>query len=103
MHRPQDVTEMMRLAAEAAMLAMEAQMIVALRLGGMAGWWNVAKSENGRMVTEKIAASQAAAAAVGRAMLAGATPAGLALAAMEPVRVKTTANAKRLMARGFKV
>jgi hypothetical protein len=77
-------------------------MIIAMRLGGMAGFWNVTKAENNLMSTEKLAAVQASAFAAAAAMMFGANPAGVALAALKPVRRKTKANVRRLGKRGLK-
>lgn len=95
--------EIMKLWAESCFLALEAQMIIAMRLAGMAGFWNVTKAENTLMHTEKLAAAQASALAAAAAVAVGSSPAGVALAAMKPIRRKTCANARRLGKRGFKV
>ena len=95
--------EFMKLWAESCFLAIEAQMIIAMRLAGMAGFWNVTKAENTLMYSEKLAAAKAAALAAATAAAMGSTPAGVTLAAMKPIRRKTTANARRLGKRGFKV
>jgi hypothetical protein len=96
------VTDILDLWTEATLMAVEAQVIMAMRLGGMAGFWNVTKAENKLMSTEKVVAAQAAALAAGAAIMLGATPAGIALAAIKPVRRKTTANVRRLRKRGLR-
>lgn len=97
-----DLTETMRFSIQAASMAMEAQMIIAMRLGGMAGFWNVTKAENNLMSTEKFAAAQASMLAAAAAVSIGATPTGIALAAIKPVRRKTTNNLRRLGKRGLR-
>jgi hypothetical protein len=98
-HTPTDI---ITLWTEATLMTLEAQMIIAMRLGGMAGFWNVTKTENNLMSTEKLAAAQASAFAAAAAMMFGANPAGVALAALKPVRRKTKANVRRLGKRGLK-
>jgi hypothetical protein len=99
----QTQTDIVTLWTETALMALEAQMIIAMRLGGMAGLWNVTKAENNLMSTEKLAAVQASAFAATAAIMLGASPAGVALAAIKPVRRKTTANVRRLGKRGLKL
>lgn len=94
--------DIMTLWYEASLMTLEAQMIIAMRLGGMAGFWNVTKAENNLMGTEKLAAVQASAVAAAAALMLGVNPAGVALAAIKPVRRKTTANVRRLGKRGLK-
>lgn len=62
--------------------------------------WNVSPGESRRMVSEKVAAMQAATLAAASATMQGATPPVVALAAMKPVRQRTRANVKRLSRRG---
>ena len=95
--------QMMRLGLQTATMAAEAQMVIAMRLIGMAGGWKVSPGENRRMVSEKSAAMLASSVAAGRAMMAGAGPGGVTLAALKPIRAGTRANAKRLALRGPKV
>ena len=103
MRHSQTQTDIVTLWTETALMALEAQMIIAMRLGGMAGLWNVTKAENNLMSTEKLAAVQASAFAATAAIMLGASPAGVALAAIKPVRRKTTANVRRLGKRGLKL
>lgn len=94
-------TEAMRLAMQSGMMIAEANMVIAMRLMGMGGMWRVNPSENARMVQEKTDAVIASGAAMGRAIMAGQSPAKVALAGMKPVRDKTRANATRLAKRGI--
>ncbi|PZQ99977.1 MAG: antibiotic ABC transporter [Cereibacter sphaeroides] len=75
---------------------MESQMVIAMRLWGMAGGWPMTAAEQTRMVTEKVAAAQASGLAVARALVSGAGPGKVAMAALKPVRKRTSANVKRL-------
>ncbi|MDP2085108.1 MAG: antibiotic ABC transporter [Gemmobacter sp.] len=102
MRNPNHAAEFMKLWTESCFMAVEAQMVIGMRLAGIAGFWNVTKAENNVMRTEKIAAAQASALAATTALSGGSTPAGIVLAAMEPVRRKTMANSRRLAKRGVK-
>ena len=93
--------EAMRLAVQSSMMLAEANMVIAMRMMGMGGLWRVTSGENDRMVQEKTDAAIASGAAMTRAMLAGHSPAKIALAGMKPVRDKTRANASRLAKRGL--
>ena len=95
--------QMMHLGAQTTMMLAEAQMVIAMRLLGMAGSWTVGRGENNRMVSEKSAAMLASSMAAGRAIMAGAGPQGVALAALKPIRAKTRANARRLTKAGPKL
>ena len=97
------LSQMMRLGQQTTMMLAEAQMVIAMRMMGMAGGWKVGRDENNTMVSEKTAAMLASQQAVGRAMLAGASPQGVALAALKPIRAKTRANARRLSQGGPKI
>ncbi len=92
--------EAIRLAVQTTMMMAEAQQVIAMRMMGMAGGWRVTPAENARMVREKSQAAMASGIAAHRAMAAGASPHGIALAALKPVRSKTRANAARLAKRG---
>jgi hypothetical protein len=74
----------------------EANLVIALRMWGMAGAWKMAPGEKQRMVTEKVAAAQASGLAMAKAALSGATPGEVASAGLKPVRRRTRANAARL-------
>lgn len=88
--------DFVRPASEMTRVMMESQMVIAMRLWGMAGGWPMTSSEQTRMVTEKMAAAQASGIAVAKAVVAGAAPDKIAMAALKPVRRRTTANVKRL-------
>ena len=81
-------------AFHAGMMLAEAQVVIALRLWGMAGGWPMGWQEHVRMVTEKAAAAGESGAAMMRA--AGKGPGAVALAGVKPVRRRTRANVKRL-------
>ncbi len=83
-------------ALEAAEILAESQVVIGLRLAGMAGFWPMGQAETKRMVTEKMQASLDSGHAALRAGMSGASPAQVAMAAMAPVRSKTRSNAKRL-------
>jgi hypothetical protein len=83
-------------AVELSRMAAEAQMVIALRMAGMAGFWPMGQAEGQRMVTEKMQAAMAASRAAVKAGMAGQGPADVAMAAMKPVRRRTRANAARL-------
>ncbi|MBL4917103.1 antifreeze protein [Szabonella alba] len=89
-----------RLGYQMSMLALEAQSVVAMRLWGMAGLWNVTPSENSRMVSEKSTAMIASGMAAQRAMASGASATETVLAAIKPIRRRTGLNARRLSRRG---
>lgn len=94
-------TEAMRLALQSGMMLAEANMVIVMRVMGMGGMWRVSPAENARMVQEKTDAAVASGAAMSRAIMAGQSPAKVALAGMKPVRDKTRANASRLAKRGL--
>ncbi len=94
------IHEMMRVSVSAGMMMIEAQTVITMRLWGMAGLWNLGPGENQLMWQEKAQAAQQSGQAAARAMLKGATPGQVALAAIQPVRRKTKANVKRLVRRG---
>lgn len=81
----------------------EAQMVIGMRLWGMAGLWNVTGTENTRMVQEKMDAITDISRAMAQGMMTGATPMRLAAAALHPVSRRTAANARRLRKRGLKL
>ena len=81
----------------------QANMVIAMRMMGMAGGWNVTPAENKRMVDEKTDAAMASGTAMMRAAMAGKGPVAVAEAGLAPVARKTRANAKRLAKRGPKV
>ncbi len=96
-------TEAMHLAMQSSMMLAEANMVIAMRLMGMGGMWRVNPTEYARMVQEKSDAAMASGAAMMRAVMAGQTPAKVALAGIKPMRAKTRANMARLAKRGPKM
>lgn len=84
-------------AIEAGLMLAEAQVVIALRMAGLAGFWPMHEDEGLMMVAEKVEAGQAAAAAALWAGMGGATAGEVALAAIAPLRDRTRANARRLM------
>ena len=89
-------------AAQLSFLMAEAQAVIAMRLMGMAGFWSVTKSENNRMVSEKVHAMTKAVTDSQRAAMAGQSPDKIMAAAIRPVRSATRANSRRLAKRGPK-
>jgi hypothetical protein len=92
--------EIIRLQLTFGMMLAEAQMVIGMRMLGMAGMWRVTPSENARMVNEKLSAMQDAGLAATRAALLGKSPAVIADHVLKPIRRRTSANAKRLARRG---
>ena len=82
------------------MLAAETQMVMAMRIAGMAGAWSVLPSENQRMVEEKGPAFAEAAYVAWMATLAGKRPDQVLDAWTRSLRKKTGGNARRLVRRG---
>jgi pseudouridine-5'-phosphate glycosidase len=100
---PVNPNEAMRLWMQMGLMAYEAQVTITLRMLGMAGLWHTAPGENQRMMQEKTEAMQQSAIAATQAVLRGKSSVGIAQAALNPVRKRTQANAKRLTARGPKI
>jgi hypothetical protein len=92
--------EILRLSMQSGMMLAEANMVIAMRLWGMAGLWKTNPGETDRMVQEKTDAAMASGVAMAKALAAGKSPAGVALAGLRPVRAKTRSNAARLSKRG---
>ena len=90
----------MQLSTTAGMMMAEAQMVIAMRLWGLAGLWNTAPEESYRMVAEKADAVLQSTLRAGEAALSGKGAASVAMAALKPVRRRTRANLKRLQERG---
>ncbi len=86
-----------------AQMMAEANLVIALRMWGMAGAWKMAPGEKQRMMTEKVSAAQASGRAMTKAAMAGATPGEVASAGLAPVRRRTRANAERLTREATKV
>jgi len=93
---PKQAAQLWRLQIDTAQMMAQANMVIALRMMGMAGTWPVPAREAQRMVAEKGPALAAAGMAAGWAALAGAAPAAVAAAWLRPVGRKTRANARRL-------
>lgn len=81
----------------------EAQTVITLRMLGMAGLWSVAKSENQRMLAEKLPAITEAMIAASLAGLQGQTPGQIAQATLRPIRRRTRQNFRRLTRRGPRI
>lgn len=88
--------DFLRPAMEASRIMMESQMVIGLRLSGMAGFWPMEQAETNRMVSEKMSAGVDAAHAALRSGMAGGSLPDMAMAAMKLVRQKTRSNARRL-------
>lgn len=92
--------QMISLSMKTGMMLMEAQMVIGMRMMGMAGLWRVLPSENARMSSEKLSAISQSAIATSQALLTGKSPALVAEAALKPVARRTKSNVKRLARRG---
>ncbi len=92
--------ELTRLATQMGLMMAEANMVILLRLWGLAGVWNVTPHEKRRMVREKSDAATESAFAAARAAIAGGSAAAVAHAALKPVRSRTKSNVRRLALRG---
>ncbi len=88
--------DVFRPAVEAGMMLAEAQLVISLRMAGMAGFWPMPPEETFRMVAEKVAASHASVQAAMVAGISGASVGQVASAAIAPYRKQTRANARRL-------
>lgn len=84
------------LASDFAMLALESQTVVALRMFGLCGFWPMAASERERMVSEKPLAFARSAAAAAAVATEGGRSDEILAAALQPLRTKTRANMRRL-------
>ena len=98
--RPADPLALARSGADLAMLAWEAQLVMTMRLMGMAGLWSVVPTENGRMMSEKGPAFLEAAQSATQAAMTGCRPDQVVVAWARPLRKRTRANAHRLSKRG---
>ena len=85
---------------ELGMVMAEAQAVIAMRVLGMVGAWPVPKSENRRMVSEKVHAVTKGITDASYAALRGSSPEAITAAALKPVRRATRGNARRLSRRG---
>ncbi len=95
-----DPFSMMRLSHQLAWMSVEAGSVIWMRGLGMMGLWNVSKSENLRMITEKQAAFAEAGRAAFSATWKGETPDAALAAAVKPIRRTTKSNSRRLVRRG---
>ncbi|WP_406870153.1 antibiotic ABC transporter [Thioclava sp. 'Guangxiensis'] len=89
-----------RLWFEYARMVGEAQMVIAMRVAGMAGFWSMAPSEMTRMVAEKQKAAVESLTKATQAAASGKPPETVVHAALRPVARRTRANVKRLAKRG---
>lgn len=92
--------EIMRLWLRTGSMMAEAQLVIGMRMMGMAGLWRVSPAENSRMIAEKITAASESAFAASRAIMAGRSPALVAEHALRPIRRRTGANVRRLTRNG---
>ncbi len=92
-----------RLAQQSTLMMVEAQRVIAMRMAGMAGTWNVTTGEDATMVAEKTEAAIASGQAMMKTMMAGGSAGAVALAGLKPVRARTRANDNRLTKRGPKL
>ena len=100
MKRPRNL---IGLSIKTGMMLGQANMVIAMRMMGMAGAWNVTAAENKCMVDEKTAAAVESGAAMTRAVLLGKDTVAVAHAGLTPIARRTGANAKRLAKRGPKL
>ncbi len=92
--------QMINLSMKTGMMLMEAQMVIGMRMMGMAGLWRVHPSENTMMSSEKVSALGQSAIATSQAIMTGKSPAFIAEAALKPISRRTKSNVKRLARRG---
>lgn len=88
--------------AQIVRLGIESQMVIAMRLAGMAGLWPTTAKEQTRMVTEKHDAAWDSFHAMGRAFSNGASPEKVMAAALQPYSRRAHANARRLSRAGMR-
>lgn len=86
-----------RASLEATRIMAESQVVIGLRLAGMAGFWPMGQAETGLMVQEKLRAGLQSGEAAMRAGFAGGSLPEIALAAMKPVGKRTRSNVRRLV------
>ncbi|MFN4204292.1 MAG: antifreeze protein [Tabrizicola sp.] len=92
--------QMIALSLKTGIMLVEAQMVIGMRMMGMAGLWRVTPSETARMSSEKVAAATQSAIATGKAIMTGKPPAVIADLALKPIARRTRSNVKRLARRG---
>jgi len=95
--------QLMHLGFELMCMGAEAQAVIAMRMMGMGGLWRVAPEEGGRMMVEKTLNFADAASAAVSAASAGMRPDQVMTAAVETLRAKTVANARRLGRAGIRM
>ena len=95
-----DPFQAMRIGLDAARIGLEAQSVIAMRLAGLAGLWNVPSNESFRMVQEKPLAAIEAGQAAFDALLKGHSPDRVVSASMAQIGQRTQANMARLSKRG---
>ncbi len=93
---PNSFAEATRLWVQVTHIAIESQMVIALRMAGMMGLLPQHNDESQRMVMEKLDAAHEAGNAVFRAVSSGASAEQVMSAALRPYGRRTKANAKRL-------
>jgi hypothetical protein len=96
MKRTLNAFDLWRLSMDTTRMMAEAQMVIALRMMGMAGVIPARPDETRRMVTEKAAAAQEAGLAMTRAAMSGGSAPAIAAAGLKPVGRRTRANVRRL-------
>jgi hypothetical protein len=96
MKRTPNALDLWRLSMDTGRMLAEAQIVITLRMMGMAGVIPASPGENARMVTEKVATAQAAGAAMAKAAMGGASAPAVAAAGLKHVGRRTRANVRRL-------
>ena len=100
MTKPTHPADIVGTSLQLGLLAWETQMVMAMRLMGLAGGWSVLPSESVRMVEEKAPAFAEAALMAARAAHDGKRPDQVVDAWTRSLRRRTTSNTRRLMRRG---
>ncbi|WP_410216875.1 antibiotic ABC transporter [Paracoccus sp. (in: a-proteobacteria)] len=88
----------MRLVSQFSRMAIEAQMVIGLRMAGMMGLMAQAPGEPFLMVAEKQAAASEAMFAMAKAGMKGASPERMMAVGLRPYGKRTRANSRRLSA-----
>ncbi|MBN2739997.1 MAG: antifreeze protein [Rhodobacteraceae bacterium] len=91
-----DPLQAIRIGFDAAKIGFEAQSVIAMRLAGIAGFWNVPENENVRMVQEKPMAVLEAGQAAFDALMKGHSPDRVVSESMARIGNHTQANMARL-------
>lgn len=100
---PSLLSDLYRLGFEFWCLSAETHAVITMRVLGMSGMWRVEHDENHRMVLEKPISFAAATTAAVEAANSGKRPDEIMVAALNPLRDKTTENARRLGKAGMKL